>query len=801
MRTSSKPIQYILCVIISALLVTNISTALVRAEGNVVIRKEQNTYLYQALLQAAPAGTFTDGGEITDIQLAGLKGSLSLYNFKIENIQGLEYATEITSLNLSNNYISNISPIKNLKNLKSLDVSKNAITNIYPLAELYGLEYLDLSHNTLISNAAGLSNLTNLKELYMRENQVKSDKPFSGLINLHTFIAPDSGFTSVSGIAKIDSLVNLDISGIPCKNYLPLKRLKNLNSLSIDSKAKDISFLKNMKNLENLTLNSVRAPKYNVLNSLSGNLKYLDLGSSSFANSSDIANLSKLKFLDISSTKVTSISQLSKMGELEELYIHYNKITNIDVLAHFTKLSFLLMDGNGIYDFNPLSWRKDILIYGQNNYINLVANRPATNRMNASGEMVRLGTQNTRDVQSCIVGKNNTLTVPKGTSFDWISTAKGLVSFQKKANKLNLPSRNISLIWKNAANYDKDKAGTTSFDIELDETRIPNSSNSDLYYKAAVTVDSKKKAQGNAAFKSVTMKYGNSSLFAYKPGVKEYDAYISDSNKPLYLSASLANSTSRIWKAALNGANVEKIGSNAFVINPTGGENDKVVLYSIAQNGTSEQITINLKQKVLSSECKVLKAVSFDSAKISQDTIEASDKLYCSEKPIILQISKGAFWEQYADAECQNYIDNRSISINNNGIATTYIKIIAENGMTSKVYKMNLKMPKKKIAVAKPAKVFSPTTINGGQVYISLNNCKFSKTAVSYKKITILNAPKGVYVSKVKVINNTELIVTIKLKKGIKVKKSLCGVAYKLNGSIMSGGKALNTNNMGLLVK
>lgn len=91
---------------------------------------------------------------ITQLDLLNLYGLNPYGNFdvsehKINNISGIEHATNLTSLNLSKNLIHDISPLTKLKKLRVLKVDNNQITNIQPLAEMTNLKELSLSNNPI----------------------------------------------------------------------------------------------------------------------------------------------------------------------------------------------------------------------------------------------------------------------------------------------------------------------------------------------------------------------------------------------------------------------------------------------------------------------------------------------------------------------------------------------------------------------------------------------------------------------------------------------------------------------------
>ena len=109
--------------------------------------------------------------------------SLNAASSNIDNLTGLEYATNLVHLVLSGNQISDFSPLSGLTNLRFLFLNYNQISSISPLSGLTNLALLYL-HSNQISNLSPLSGLTNLVRLDLYNNQISSISPLSGLTNL-----------------------------------------------------------------------------------------------------------------------------------------------------------------------------------------------------------------------------------------------------------------------------------------------------------------------------------------------------------------------------------------------------------------------------------------------------------------------------------------------------------------------------------------------------------------------------------------------------------------------------------------
>ncbi len=128
----------------------------------------------------------------------------------INNISGLELATNLRELDLSRNPITDLRPLANLTKLNSLYLSgvSSNIPNLdlYPLETLVNLEVLSLE-NSKISDISPLVGLKRLRRLDIRHNAIENVHPLAGLIALRTLwiqgnpirdLRPLSGLTLIN---------------------------------------------------------------------------------------------------------------------------------------------------------------------------------------------------------------------------------------------------------------------------------------------------------------------------------------------------------------------------------------------------------------------------------------------------------------------------------------------------------------------------------------------------------------------------------------------------------------------------
>ena len=238
----------------------------------------------------------------TDMQTLGwLEAGFS----NISNIQGLEYATNLTAIHMYSNQISDISAVAELSNLEHLWMDQNQISDISAVAELSNLKYLWMGSNQIASISA-LSGLTDLTELSLGFNQISDISAVAGLTNLTTLNLQHNQISDVSALLGMTNLTKAYLS----HNQIEIMNLSNSN----------------LSSLEFLGI------AYNPITSLL--LADATLSQSTFdvlMDDSGIAELPGVLTLDMRGVDFTEILDLSKiytMDDLEELLLA--GATNLD---------------------------------------------------------------------------------------------------------------------------------------------------------------------------------------------------------------------------------------------------------------------------------------------------------------------------------------------------------------------------------------------------------------------------------------------------------------------------------------
>ncbi len=166
--------------------------------------------------------------DITDSDMARMT-SLNAHWRDIANIQGIEYATNLTYLGIGYNQISDISPVSGLKKLTELALTDNQISDISSVSGLTKLTELILSWNQ-ISDILALSGLTNLTELYLWNNQVSDISPLSGMNHLTKLVLAGNQISDISALSGLANLVELHLQG----NQIETLDLRGSNLSSLE---------------------------------------------------------------------------------------------------------------------------------------------------------------------------------------------------------------------------------------------------------------------------------------------------------------------------------------------------------------------------------------------------------------------------------------------------------------------------------------------------------------------------------------------------------------------------------------
>ena len=242
----------------------------------------------------------------------------------IQDLTGLEYATNLERIEFRHNAISDLTPLTNLTKLNNIKLRGNQITDIAPLARHFNVEWMGLEENQ-ITDLSPLQNLKKLNGIGISGNPVTDVSPLAGLISLEGIAARNTRITDFSPLANLRRLQWIEFGNDPTISTLPsLTGIKTLSRLEITgTKISDISGLAELTQLKELNLE--------------GNL---------ISDISALSNLKKLIELRLDSNQITDISPLSGLTNLREVNLRNNAISDFSPLENLPEIITINAQGN-----------------------------------------------------------------------------------------------------------------------------------------------------------------------------------------------------------------------------------------------------------------------------------------------------------------------------------------------------------------------------------------------------------------------------------------------------------------------
>ena len=185
------------------------------------------------LRDAAKWELFTGSGDLATLAL------LDASNHGIEDLSGVEGASNLRTLTLDRNRIADIGPVADLGDLRTLTLAHNMVEDWTPLSSLSKLRYLALDGNSLrelpllprslaylyldanhLSDIATLANMW-LYELQLSRNAISSLAPLAGMSSLQYLHVNDNAVTDISPL-NFQSLRELHLRSNSVRDLSPL---------------------------------------------------------------------------------------------------------------------------------------------------------------------------------------------------------------------------------------------------------------------------------------------------------------------------------------------------------------------------------------------------------------------------------------------------------------------------------------------------------------------------------------------------------------------------------------------------
>jgi hypothetical protein len=154
--------------------------------------------------------------------------ALTCSSSDVEDLTGLEYATNLSYLNVQRNEIRSVTPLAGLTNLTHLDLNNNYIGSFSVLSGLTKLTFLDLhdQHYLTVSNISFLSGMNDLVTLNIYRHQIQDISVLSGLTELRHLDIYDNFISDLTPLVGLPNLSYVNCSRNPlndnsCDNVIP----------------------------------------------------------------------------------------------------------------------------------------------------------------------------------------------------------------------------------------------------------------------------------------------------------------------------------------------------------------------------------------------------------------------------------------------------------------------------------------------------------------------------------------------------------------------------------------------------
>ena len=283
---------------------------------------------------------------------------------EINDLTGIEHATNLTWLNLSQNPIVDITPLASLINLTGLWMYGNqAIHNIAPVSRLTNLTRLGLSGNQIV-DITPLSGLTNLTSLNLAWNHIRDISPLAGLVNLEELSLDGNHIRDMAPLHTLlkqnpDIELDIDISQFPEGISTAVVSIPDANLEEIVRETLDLTPTDTLTQLDMLRLTGLNAHSQEI-SDLTGieyakNLRWLWFSDNYVVNITPLATLVNLERLSFRGNEIGDITSLANLTRLRELWMHGNHITDLKPLTALTNLETLEISSNQVIDISPLS--------------------------------------------------------------------------------------------------------------------------------------------------------------------------------------------------------------------------------------------------------------------------------------------------------------------------------------------------------------------------------------------------------------------------------------------------------------
>jgi internalin A len=200
----------------------------------------------QCLIDLDPA-LINSRNELDSNLAANFTGDIICINYKMANVDGIQYFINTKRLSLTQNNLSSLDEISGLTKLEALTINENKITQLPELINFKNLKSIDASNNTL-SEAPDLPVPSSLLYLNLSQNNLSSLPDLSNQQNL-TYLNL-SGNSNIKVIPEFPELLKLEELHLYYCGLNEMPVIINLTNLKILNVA-----FNNLKTLPDLSAN------------------------------------------------------------------------------------------------------------------------------------------------------------------------------------------------------------------------------------------------------------------------------------------------------------------------------------------------------------------------------------------------------------------------------------------------------------------------------------------------------------------------------------------------------------------
>lgn len=174
-----------------------------------------------------------DGEPITRQAMLKLT-ALDVARRGIENLTGLQFATNLTWLALPYNHMTDLTAVASLKKLELLYMWGTPVTDISPLSHLTKLKIFHGSYSR-ISDISPLARVFALEQLFLPGNGITDIKALANLSQLNILNLDNNSITDISPLAGLVELKTLSLKNNLITDY------SALDGLSLDNVTRDLA--------------------------------------------------------------------------------------------------------------------------------------------------------------------------------------------------------------------------------------------------------------------------------------------------------------------------------------------------------------------------------------------------------------------------------------------------------------------------------------------------------------------------------------------------------------------------------